>query len=174
MPQPSSRTVTAKMIEGKGDQIKVSQMPDDGTWPTGTTQYEKRNIAVHVPEWLPENCIQCGRCSLVCPHASIRMKIVKPADLKKAPKILQDRQRGGRPIQGPQDHDPGLHRGLLRLYPLCRYLPGQDQGPEDDRQYREPCEFRKPPTSSTSSTCRKCRTATSTPPPSKAASSSSP
>ncbi|HKI81113.1 MAG TPA: pyruvate:ferredoxin (flavodoxin) oxidoreductase, partial [Pseudodesulfovibrio sp.] len=94
------KEVTAKMIEGKGDQIKVSQMPDDGTWPTGTTQYEKRNIAVHVPEWLPENCIQCGRCSLVCPHASIRMKIVKPADLKKAPKSFKTVDAVGAQFKG--------------------------------------------------------------------------
>jgi len=79
------KNVTAKMIMGKGEDIKVSEMPDDGTWPTGTTQYEKRNIAVNVPEWIPENCIQCGRCSMVCPHAAIRMKMAKAADLKKAP-----------------------------------------------------------------------------------------
>ncbi|MBU0681862.1 MAG: pyruvate:ferredoxin (flavodoxin) oxidoreductase [Proteobacteria bacterium] len=70
------KEVTAKMIQGKGDTIKVSQMPADGTWPTATTQYEKRNIAVNVPEWLSENCIQCGRCSFVCPHAAIRLKVV--------------------------------------------------------------------------------------------------
>ncbi|MBI5559114.1 MAG: pyruvate:ferredoxin (flavodoxin) oxidoreductase [Deltaproteobacteria bacterium] len=94
------KEVTAKMIQGKGEEIKVSQMPDDGTWPTGTTQYEKRNIAVHVPQWLPENCIQCGRCSLVCPHASIRMKIVKTADLKKAPKTLKTADAVGKEFKG--------------------------------------------------------------------------
>jgi len=94
------KTVTARMIEGKGDQVKVSQMPADGTWPTATTQYEKRNIAVHVPEWLPENCIQCGRCSLVCPHASIRMKIVKPAELKKAGKSLKSAEAVGGSFKG--------------------------------------------------------------------------
>ena len=94
------KEVTAKMIEGKGDQIKVSQMPSDGTWPTGTTQYEKRNIAVHVPVWKPENCIQCGRCSLVCPHAAIRMKIAKSADLKKAPKSLKSANAVGKQFKG--------------------------------------------------------------------------
>ncbi len=94
------KEVTAKMIQGKGDQIKVSQMPDDGTWPTGTTQYEKRNIAVHVPVWKPENCIQCGRCSLVCPHAAIRMKIAKSADLKKAPKSLKTANAVGKQFKG--------------------------------------------------------------------------
>jgi len=77
------KEVTARMIEGKGEDLKVSQIPADGRWPTATTQWEKRNIAVHVPEWDPETCIQCGRCSLVCPHACIRLKIAKPADLKK-------------------------------------------------------------------------------------------
>jgi pyruvate-ferredoxin/flavodoxin oxidoreductase len=86
------REVTARIIEGKGDLLKVSQIPDDGTWPTATTQYEKRNIAVHTPEWLPENCIQCGQCSLVCPHAAIRMKIVQdlktpPATFKSVPAV---------------------------------------------------------------------------------------
>ena len=70
------KKVTAKIIEGKGDTLKVSEMPDDGTWPTATTQYEKRNIAVNVPKWLSDNCIQCGQCSLVCPHAAIRTKVV--------------------------------------------------------------------------------------------------
>jgi pyruvate-ferredoxin/flavodoxin oxidoreductase len=70
------KKVTARIIEGKGDKLKVSELPDDGTWPTATTQYEKRNIAVNVPKWLSENCIQCGQCSFVCPHAAIRTKIV--------------------------------------------------------------------------------------------------
>jgi pyruvate-ferredoxin/flavodoxin oxidoreductase len=94
------KEVTAKMIEGKGEAIKVSQMPADGTWPTGTTQYEKRNIAVHVPEWIPENCIQCGRCSLICPHASIRMKIVKNNDLKKMPKAFKTADGVGKEFKG--------------------------------------------------------------------------
>ncbi|MCI5227981.1 MAG: pyruvate:ferredoxin (flavodoxin) oxidoreductase, partial [Candidatus Electrothrix sp. AX2] len=59
------KEVTAKMIEGKGEEIKVSEMPADDRWPTATTQWEKRNIAVNVPEWDPETCIQCGKYSLV-------------------------------------------------------------------------------------------------------------
>jgi pyruvate-ferredoxin/flavodoxin oxidoreductase len=77
------KEVTAKIIEGNGDRLKVSQIPADGTWPTGTTQYEKRNIAVSVPQWIPENCIQCGQCALVCPHAANRIKIVP--EIKDAP-----------------------------------------------------------------------------------------
>ncbi|TKB06266.1 pyruvate:ferredoxin (flavodoxin) oxidoreductase [Desulforhopalus sp. IMCC35007] len=77
------KEVTAKIIEGNGDRLKVSQIPADGTWPTGTTQYEKRNIAVSVPQWIPDNCIQCGQCALVCPHAANRIKIVP--EIKDAP-----------------------------------------------------------------------------------------
>jgi len=92
--------VTATMIQGKGDTLKVSQLPDDGTWPTATTQYEKRNIAVEVPEWIPANCIQCGRCSMVCPHAAIRLKIAQTADLKGAPKAFKTADAVGKEFKG--------------------------------------------------------------------------
>ncbi len=94
------KEVTAKMIEGKGESIKVSQMPADGTWPTGTTQYEKRNIAVNIPEWDPDTCIQCGMCSLVCPHAAIRLKVVKKGDLKGAPKSFKTADAKGKQYKG--------------------------------------------------------------------------
>jgi pyruvate-ferredoxin/flavodoxin oxidoreductase len=83
------KTVTATIIKGKGDDLPVSAMPDDGTFPTGTTQYEKRNIAVDIPVWDEELCIQCGICSIVCPHAAIRMKIYDPKHLKGAPKTFK-------------------------------------------------------------------------------------
>ena len=67
-----------------GESIKVSQMPADGRWPTAITQWEKRNIAVKVSSWDPEACIQCGRCSLVCSYASIRMKVATPEALQAA------------------------------------------------------------------------------------------
>ncbi len=69
----------------KGDEIPVSKMPLDGSVPTATTKLEKRGVADMVPEWIPEKCIQCGRCSLVCPHASIRIKQMEAGDLKGAP-----------------------------------------------------------------------------------------
>ena len=94
------KEVTARMIEGRGDTIKVSQMPADGTWPTGTTQYEKRNIAVQVPLWDAESCIQCGQCSLVCPHASIRMKIVNEDALAAAPATMQCADAVGKQFKG--------------------------------------------------------------------------
>jgi pyruvate-ferredoxin/flavodoxin oxidoreductase len=79
------RNVTARMIEGRGDSLPVSAIPDDGTWPSGTTQYEKRNIAVHIPVWEPDICIQCATCSFVCPHATIRIKAYDPGLLNSAP-----------------------------------------------------------------------------------------
>ena len=78
------KEVTAQMIAGHGENIKVSQMPCDGRWPTATSQWEKRNIAVQVAQWDPEACIQCGRCSLVCPHGCIRMKVATPEALAAA------------------------------------------------------------------------------------------
>ncbi len=92
------KDVTAKIIEGKGDKLKVSQMPADGTWPTGTTQYEKRNIAVAVPQWIPDNCIQCGQCALVCPHAANRIKIVPEAN--GAPETFQTIDAVGKAFKG--------------------------------------------------------------------------
>jgi len=69
------KEVTAEMIAGRGEQLPVSVFPVDGTYPTATTKYEKRNIAVDIPVWEPEACIQCNICSIVCPHAAIRPKV---------------------------------------------------------------------------------------------------
>ena len=68
------------ILEQNGDKLPVSKMSPDGTVPTGTTKYEKRGIAVDVPQWIPENCIQCNQCSLVCPHACIRPFLVKEGE----------------------------------------------------------------------------------------------
>ena len=94
------REVTAKIISGRGDSLPVSAIPEDGTWPTGTTQYEKRNIAVHIPVWEPEICIQCGQCSFVCPHATIRIKAYDPALLRDAPPAFQSAEAKGKELQG--------------------------------------------------------------------------
>ncbi|WP_304543645.1 pyruvate:ferredoxin (flavodoxin) oxidoreductase [Sulfurimonas microaerophilic] len=77
--------VTANIIEGHGDAIPVSMIPSDGTWPTSTTQFEKRNIALEIPVWDPSSCVQCNECVLVCPHAVIRSKLVDDAHLQDAP-----------------------------------------------------------------------------------------
>ena len=79
------RTVIAPMLEGRGDDLPVSVLPADGTYPSGTTKWEKRNVASEIPAWDLDICIQCGKCVLVCPHATIRQKIVEPALLTDAP-----------------------------------------------------------------------------------------
>jgi pyruvate-ferredoxin/flavodoxin oxidoreductase len=79
------RDVLGTIIAGRGDSLPVSAMPPDGTFPTDTAQWEKRNIAQQIPVWDEELCIQCGKCVLVCPHAVIRAKVYGPALLKEAP-----------------------------------------------------------------------------------------
>ncbi len=79
------KDVIEPIMRFRGDSIPVSKMPLDGQVPSGTSRLEKRGVAYEVPQWIPENCIQCNQCSLVCPHASIRAKQIVPADLAKAP-----------------------------------------------------------------------------------------
>ena len=82
---PYVKEVAAPIMMNKGDSIPVSKMPCDGTFPTATTQYEKRNIAVDIPEWDEASCIQCALCSYMCPHAAIRLKVYDPALIEGAP-----------------------------------------------------------------------------------------
>jgi pyruvate-ferredoxin/flavodoxin oxidoreductase len=79
------REVTARMFEGRGDEIPVSLIPADGTFPSGTAAWEKRNVADNVPAWRPDLCIQCGQCSFVCPHSVIRAKYYDEERLAGAP-----------------------------------------------------------------------------------------
>ena len=79
------KKVLAPMIALEGEEVPVSAMPVDGTFPTGTTQWEKRNIALEIPVWEPDLCIQCGKCVFVCPHAVIRHKVYDKAALAGAP-----------------------------------------------------------------------------------------
>jgi pyruvate-ferredoxin/flavodoxin oxidoreductase len=79
------KKVLGPIIAGTGDSLPVSAMPLDGTFPSGTTQWEKRNITLEIPVWEPDLCIQCGKCSMVCPHAVIRQKVYAPGLLAKAP-----------------------------------------------------------------------------------------
>ncbi|MBL7804903.1 MAG: pyruvate:ferredoxin (flavodoxin) oxidoreductase [Saprospiraceae bacterium] len=81
--------VTAMMMEGRGDELPVSALPPDGTYPSGTTKWEKRNISDLVPIWEPDVCIQCGNCSFVCPHSVIRAKFYHEDYLEQAPQGFQ-------------------------------------------------------------------------------------
>ena len=83
------QNVTALMMAGRGDELAVSQLPIDGTYPSGTTRWEKRNIADFVPAWEPDLCIQCGNCSFVCPHSVIRAKFYPETRLSNAPGSFQ-------------------------------------------------------------------------------------
>jgi pyruvate-ferredoxin/flavodoxin oxidoreductase len=83
------RKVTAEIIANRGNELPVSAMPVDGTFPTATTQWEKRNIALDAPVWDPDTCIQCGKCIMVCPHACIRSKVYDPALLGSAPEAFK-------------------------------------------------------------------------------------
>lgn len=83
------RQVLGPMIAGDGDMLPVSALPCDGTYPSGTARYEKRNIALEIPVWDPEICIQCGKCVMVCPHAVIREKVYDPTLLENAPIAFQ-------------------------------------------------------------------------------------
>ena len=94
------QNVTAEMIALRGDKLPVSKMPVDGKFPTGTTKYEKRNIAVNIPQWEPGICIQCGRCSLVCPHATIRIKAYDPRYLESAPPTFKSADAKGKDFAG--------------------------------------------------------------------------
>ena len=103
--------VTARIIAGEGDDLPVSSMPIDGTFPTGTAQWEKRNIALEIPEWDQDLCIQCGKCVLVCPHSVIRAKVYAdsylggaPSTFKSVPARWKDRKESKFTLQvAPED-----------------------------------------------------------------------
>jgi pyruvate-ferredoxin/flavodoxin oxidoreductase len=94
------KEVTAELIALRGDKLPVSKMPVDGKFPSGTTQYEKRNIAVHIPVWEPDICIQCGTCSFVCPHATIRIKAYDKKHLEGAPDTFKSADAKGKDFAG--------------------------------------------------------------------------
>jgi pyruvate-ferredoxin/flavodoxin oxidoreductase len=95
------RNVLGEIVAGRGERLPVSAMPVDGVFPVGTTQYEKRNIAVDIPVWDIDSCIQCNQCVFVCPHASIRAKVYAPALLAGAPAGFKHADaRGGKELKG--------------------------------------------------------------------------
>ncbi len=94
--------VTVPMLAGCGDQLPVSALPADGSFPTGTARWEKRNIALDIPVWDPEVCIQCGKCAMVCPHSVIRIKVYDPSQLEHAPATFKAIEARDRNWQGQQ------------------------------------------------------------------------
>ena len=94
------RRVTAVMLAGKGDALPVSAFPVDGTWPTATSRWEKRNLAVEVPIWDPDLCIQCNQCALMCPHSAIRSKVYEPGAAAGAPEGFRTTPYKGRDLAG--------------------------------------------------------------------------
>jgi pyruvate-ferredoxin/flavodoxin oxidoreductase len=93
---PFVQQVTAMMMAGRGDDLPVSALPSDGTYPSATARWEKRNIADTVPEWQPDICIQCGNCVMVCPHAAIRARYYDESALSFAPPQFPSARLAGR------------------------------------------------------------------------------
>ena len=94
------RDVTARLLANEGDLLPVSSFPPDGAFPCGTTRYEKRNIALQVPVWDEDICIQCGKCVIVCPHGVIRGKVVDPGELESAPPTFKTADAKWREMPG--------------------------------------------------------------------------
>ena len=92
-----AQRVTRLLLEGRGDELPVSAFPPDGTWPSGTGRLEKRAIALEIPIWQPDLCVQCNRCSMICPHAAIRTKVFDPAALNRAPSGFRSMPEGFEP-----------------------------------------------------------------------------
>ncbi len=92
--------VTATILAGHGDLLPVSAFPVDGTWPTGTAKWEKRNIAQEIPVWDAAVCIQCNKCALVCPHSAIRAKVYAPGELDGAPETFKSTDYRGNEYKG--------------------------------------------------------------------------
>ncbi len=99
-PPPFVKEVIAKMIAGEGDLLPVSKLPADGTYPSGTTRYEKRAIALEIPVWEPDLCIQCGKCVIICPHQVIRAKVYDPKYLENAPEGFKHTEAKWRQFKG--------------------------------------------------------------------------
>ena len=103
------KRVTSRLLAGEGDLLPVSALPVDGTFITGTAQYEKRSIAKEIPIWDPDICIDCGKCVIVCPHATIRMKVYEPETLNGAPESFQSKDFRSKEIAG--------HRMTIQVAP---------------------------------------------------------
>jgi Pyruvate/2-oxoacid:ferredoxin oxidoreductase gamma subunit/NAD-dependent dihydropyrimidine dehydrogenase PreA subunit len=151
--------VTAMMMAGRGDELPVSALPVDGTYPSATTQWEKRNISSFVPVWEPDICIQCGNCSMVCPHGVIRSKFYNEASWKAHP----PRSRPRRSTPGASRKSATPCKSIWKTAPVAvvrRGLPGQEQGTKSAAKPstwrpRNRCWKTRRPISASSRPCRK-------------------
>ncbi len=138
------REVLGVINKGDGDSLPVSAMPADGVFPTGTTQYEKRSIATEIPIWNADACSQCGFCSLVCPHAAIRMKVYAADLLKNAPAGFKSADAKGKEYAGM--------KATVQVFPedctgcgLCQHFcPAQAKGALTMKDKLENIEVEKP------------------------------
>jgi len=124
--------ISAEMLTGRGDLLPVSAFPIDGTWPVGTAKWEKRNLATEIPAWIPELCIQCNKCALVCPHAAIRVKVYGPEHLGNAPETYQWMDYKGKEFGDDAKYTVQVAPEDCTGCTLCvRVCPGKDkQNPE--------------------------------------------
>ncbi len=122
------KKVTGVMLAGKGDLLPVSAFPVDGTWPMGTTKWEKRNVALEIPIWDSRICIQCNKCAMVCPHAAIRAKVYEPECLAGSPDLFKTQDYKAKDFSG--------HNYTIQVAPedctgcmLCvKVCPAKDKG----------------------------------------------
>ena len=125
---PKEIADTLGVIYGNcGESLPVSAFSPDGTFPTGTARYEKRNLALEIPVWDEKTCIQCGKCVVICPHACIRMKAYDAKHLQGAPATFKSTDARVAGVEGHEVDAPGGAGRLHRLLPLRRSLPGQEQ-----------------------------------------------
>ena len=122
------KRVTAVMIAGKGDMLPVSAFPVDGTWPLGTTRWERRNLARDIPIWVEELCIQCNKCALVCPHGAIRVKAYAVSELEGAPATFKSMDYTGKEFGDNQKYTVQVAPEDCTGCTLCvRVCPGKDK-----------------------------------------------
>ena len=152
------KDVLGVMIANRGDDLPVSALPCDGTFPTGTTQYEKRSIAQDIPIWDPSICIQCGLCALGCPHASIRIEGGRSGHVGQRPGRLQDDRLQGQGVSRLEVHRPGRSRKIAPAAacasPLARPRTRRRSSTRPSTWSR--CCSTMPPRRPTSSTSSRC------------------
>jgi pyruvate-ferredoxin/flavodoxin oxidoreductase len=132
------QNVTAEMIARRGDGLPVSALPVDGTYPTGTTQFEKRNVAFEIPIWEPEACIQCNQCAFICPHATIRAKLYEESfangDSPDTFKAVPAMGRGMEGIMYTLQVAPEDCTGCAECVYVCPAFVKDEEGNKTDRK----------------------------------------